>query len=115
MKRLPTAALLLVIAFSAQAATIQVEVHNPSKFQRDCVPVVIDLSAYGLVNTATVTEKASARILPSQLDDLDQDGRQRVARWPFRRVRQRLCQRRVAARRIQLTPRRKEHENVKSL
>ena len=75
MKRLPTAALLLTIAFAAQAATIQVEVQNPSKFQRDCVPVVIDLSAYGLVNAATVTEKASARILPSQLDDLDQDGR----------------------------------------
>lgn len=75
MKRILSALLLLAITMASHATTLRVDVTNPSKFQRICVPVVIDLSAYGLINAATVSENGRAGVQTSQLDDLDQDGR----------------------------------------
>ena len=75
MKRILSALLLLAITMASHATTLRVDVTNPSKFQRTCVPVVIDLSAYGLINAATVSENGRAGVQTSQLDDLDQDGR----------------------------------------
>ncbi|MCR5129963.1 MAG: DUF4861 domain-containing protein [Prevotella sp.] len=71
MKRLFFAFLLMSAASFSEAKTLRVEVKNPTKQERTCVPVVIDLSSYGLVRSASVTGEGS---VVSQLDDLDQDG-----------------------------------------
>ncbi|MBQ9636864.1 MAG: DUF4861 domain-containing protein [Prevotella sp.] len=83
IKKLMTlTAILLSAASGSMAKTIKVEVSNPSRFERAAVPVVIDLSQYGVVQSAKVLCSPPASVssaipvapLPYQLDDLDGDG-----------------------------------------
>ena len=52
--------------------TVDLQVKNPSSFERKDVPVVVNLSEYGTVKSAIVS--INGQEVPSQLDDLDQDG-----------------------------------------
>lgn len=69
-----TAILFIVTAIVAHAASISVEVKNPSNFKRTSVPVVISLKEYGTVRSAIVSNNTSNETVTCQLDDLDQDG-----------------------------------------
>lgn len=69
-----TAILFIVTTIVAHAASISVEVKNPSNFKRTSVPVVISLKEYGTVRSAIVSNTNSNETVTCQLDDLDQDG-----------------------------------------
>lgn len=72
MKQIYFALLALGMCVCANAqTTIQVKVSNPSKQQRQDEPVVLDLSKYGEVTKAVVTQ--DGKEIPSQLDDLNRD------------------------------------------
>lgn len=75
--------LLAGMLTAAHAATpLSVEVSNPSKFARECVPVVIDLSSQPDLLSALISQPdggltvrdAQSAAMPCQLDDLNQDG-----------------------------------------
>ena len=68
-----TAILFIVTAIVAHAASISVEVKNPSNFKRTSVPVVISLKEYGTVRSAIVRNNTSNETVTFQLEDLDQD------------------------------------------
>lgn len=75
-------AILLGTVSGSMAKNIQVKVSNPSRYERIAVPVVIDLSQYGIVQSAKVVFSSATSgssmmpkaTLPYQLDDLDGDG-----------------------------------------
>ena len=71
MKRIMFFFFLMSSTLLCEATTLRVEVKNPSKMARTSVPVVIDLSSYGLVRSALVSCNGN---VVSQLDDLNQDG-----------------------------------------
>ena len=76
MKRTTLIAILFIVTtIVAHAASISVEVKNPSNFKRTSVPVVISLKEYGTVRSAKVSNTNSNETVTSQLDDLDQDER----------------------------------------
>ena len=52
--------------------TLEVQMKNPSSWERKDVPVVINLAEYGDVKSALV--QIDGQEIPCQLDDLDQDG-----------------------------------------
>lgn len=75
-------AILLNTVSGSMAKSIRVEVSNPTRFERTAVPVVINLSQYGIVQSAKILFSSAASgssmmpraSLPYQLDDLDGDG-----------------------------------------
>lgn len=74
-KRLLSAAMLAALCLSATAQkTFDINVVNNSKNERKAVPVVLQLSRYG-VDTKSALVKKNGVEIPSQLDDLDGDGR----------------------------------------
>lgn len=81
-KFLALTVILTSIVAEGLGKSIQVEVSNPSRFERAAVPVVIDLSQYGIVLSAKVLCSSSSSgasmiqqaPLPYQLDDLNDDG-----------------------------------------
>lgn len=77
MKRISmTMALLIAIgsAAVAQKKTFDVNVINQSKTERKAVPVVLQLNKYGIDVKSALVKKDGVEI-PSQLDDLNGDGR----------------------------------------
>ena len=52
--------------------TLEVQMKNPSSWERKDVPVVINLAEYGDVKSALIY--IDGQEVPCQLDDLDQDG-----------------------------------------
>lgn len=74
-KRLLSAAMLAALCLSATARkTFDINVVNNSKNERKAVPVVLQLSRYGVDIKSALVKKNGVEI-PSQLDDLDGDGR----------------------------------------
>ena len=75
-------AILMGTVSGSMAKNIQVKVSNPSRYERIALPVVIDLSPYGIVQSAKVIYSSASggssmmpkAALPYQLDDLDGDG-----------------------------------------
>ena len=81
MNKATIISLLASMLTAAHAATpLSVEVSNPSKFARECVPVVIDLSSQPDLLSALISQPdggltvrdAQSAAMPCQLDDLNQ-------------------------------------------
>ena len=70
--------LFLLLAAISQAGkaqkTLEVSVTNPSKTERTAQPVVLSLSAYGMDVKSAIVQQNGQEV-PSQLDDLNGDGR----------------------------------------
>ena len=71
MRKVLSIALLTFFSAALAQQTITVSVSNPSKSARTDEPVVINLSNYGIIQSALVT--TDGREIPCQLDDLNQD------------------------------------------
>ena len=71
MRKVLSIALLTLFSAAMAQQTITVSVSNPSKSARTDEPVVINLSNYGIIQSALVT--TDGREIPCQLDDLNQD------------------------------------------
>ena len=71
MRKVLSIALLTFFSAAVAQQTITVSVSNPSKSARTDEPVVINLSNYGIIQSALVT--TDGREIPCQLDDLNQD------------------------------------------
>lgn len=72
------ALLFLLLAAVTQAGkaqkTLEVSVTNPSKTERTAQPVVLSLAAYGMDVKSAIVQQNGQEV-PSQLDDLNGDGR----------------------------------------
>ena len=71
--KLAIAVLLLstMATIASASRTITVTVSNPTNNERNDVPVVISLKAYGEVRSALIS--CNGKEIPCQLDDLDKD------------------------------------------
>lgn len=67
-----------IAAFCTNAAaqkTFSISVKNPAKTERKATPVVLQLEKYGVEVKAALVTDPNGKELPSQLDDLNNDGR----------------------------------------
>ena len=75
MKRILTLtiAMALTANFASAQATRQITVSNPSNFDRNAEPIVIQLDESKNIKSATIT--LDGKEIPCQLDDIDQNGK----------------------------------------